>query len=232
MNIKEKLLATLLIFVFLVSISAVVAQDTADVSDNLTLENDDEAIAVSEDTEPLAAQSDEETATSDVSYDNTTLSVKVEVLDKNVKVGDTFRVKVTVRNTGENHAENVIAAVAFADLNEKQDKSFKLVDDDDYNVQSEDGLFLIPIGFLGSGDYEEVILTFLATEPGEKIVAAAVLADNMDFSPDMVDNTTITVSEDSSNHAAAASKTLPATGNPLALLAIALICIVPYCRRK
>ena len=141
MNIKEKLLATLLIFVFIVSISAVVAHDTSDISDDLTVENVDDAIAVSEDTEPLTAESDEETVTADdVDYDTTSLSVEVEVLDKNVKVGDTFRVKVTVRNTGENHAENVIAAVAFADLNEKQDKSFKLVDDDDYNVQSEDGL--------------------------------------------------------------------------------------------
>ena len=231
MNIKDKLLATLLIFVFIVSISAVVAQDTADISENLAVENVDDAIAVSEDAEPLTVESDEETVTADgVDSDTTTLSVEVEVLDKNVKVGDTFRVKVTVRNTGENHAENVVAGVAFGDLNEKLDTSFKLVDDDGYEVYTENGVYVIPLGFLGSGDYEEIVLTFMATEPGEKIVAATVLAENSEEIS--VANTTITVSADSSNHAAAASKTLPATGNPLALLALALICIVPYCRRK
>ena len=231
MNIKDKLLATLLIFVFIVSISAVVAHDTSDISDDLTVENVDDAIAVSEDTEPLTAESDEETVTADdVDYDTTSLSVEVEVLDKNVKVGDTFRVKVTVRNIGENHAENVVAGVAFADLKQKLDTSFKLVDDDGYEVYAENGVYAIPIGFLGAGDYEEIVLTFLATEPGEKIVAATVLAENSEEIS--VANTTITVSGDSSNHAAAASKTLHATGNPLALLALALICVVPYCRRK
>ncbi len=231
MNIKDKLLATLLIFVFLVSISAVVAQDTADISDNLAVENVDDAIAVSEDAEPLTVESDEESVTADgVDSETTSLSVEVEVLDKNVKVGDTFRVKVTVRNTGENHAESVVAGVAFGDLNEKLDASFKLVDDDGYEVYTENGVYVIPLGFLGAGDYEEIVLTFMATEPGEKIIAATVLAENSEEIS--VANTTITVSGDSSNHAAAASKTLPATGNPLVLLAIALICIVPYCRRK
>ncbi|MBQ2637429.1 MAG: hypothetical protein IJG09_12205 [Methanobrevibacter sp.] len=78
MNIKDKLLATLLIFVFIVSISAVVAQDTADISDNLAVENVDDAIAVSEDTEPLTAESDEEAVTADgVDSDTTSLSVEV-----------------------------------------------------------------------------------------------------------------------------------------------------------
>lgn len=234
MNIKNKLLATLLIFVFIVSISAVVAEDTAEAADNLAIENVDETIAVSDDANSQVTQDEEAAVTDGSDYDKTSLSVKVEVLDKDIKVGDQFRVKISVKNIGENHAENVVAGFAFADLEENMDDSFKLVDDDGYAVSPFMGGYVIEIGFLGAGDYEDVILTFLATEPGEKLIFASVSADNAEDVPSSFDNTTITVSEDanSNNNKAAASKTLPATGNPLALLAMALICIVPYSRRK
>lgn len=233
MNIKNKLLATLLIFVFLVSISVVVAEDTAGASDNLAIENGNEPIAVDEDADSQLSQDEAAAVTADSIYDDTSLSVKVEILDKDVKVGDKFRVKISVKNVGENHAENVVAGFSFTDLEENMDGSFKLVDDGGYLVSPFDGGYIIEIGFLGAGDYEDVILTFLATEPGKKLVFASVAADNAVDIPLSFDNTTITVGEDSNiNNKAGASKTLPATGNPLALLAIALICIVPYCRRR
>lgn len=235
MNIKSKLLATLLILVFLVSIGSVVAEETTDVSDNLAVEDVSETIAVDDDSDDQAAPEEETTATGE-DLDTTSLSVKVEVLDKNIKVGDQFRVKISVKNIGKNHAEDVIAGFAFTDLKENMDSSFKLVDDGGYAVSPFDGGYLIEFGFLGAGDYENVILTFLATEAGEKHIFASVAADNSVDVPSSFDNTTITVSADSEDNAnndkAAASKALPATGNPLALLAIALVCIVPYCRRK
>lgn len=237
MNIKNKLFATLLIFVFLISVSAVVAEETTDVSDNLAVGDANENIPLSDDSDIEETPGEEETTTG-VDYEETSLSVKVEVLDKDIKVGDKFRVKISVKNIGENHAEDVVAGFSFTDLQENMDNSFKLVDDGGYAVSPFDGGYIVEFGFLGAGDYEDVILTFLATEAGEKHIFASVSADNSVDVPSSFDNTTITVSADSENNIdnnnvkSAASKALPATGNPLALLAIALVCIVPYCRKR
>lgn len=54
MNIKNKILAALLIFVFVASISAVVAEDVAD-AETLAADNDVDSIAVNEeDNAPVA----------------------------------------------------------------------------------------------------------------------------------------------------------------------------------
>lgn len=238
---KNKLLAALLITVFMVSISAVVAQDVGDV-DELAIDNTDETIAVSEDseetlaaeenTDTLAASEDDESLTAADTSDGTDVDIKVTVLDKNPKVGDKFRVKITLTNLGSNDAKNVEAQFSFEDIYENVDSSFKLVDSD-HDVDEVDGGYVITLPSLAGGSTEEIILTFIATTSGDKNVAASVSSDNsMEVH---YANDTFTVSESSSgnkNAQSSASKTLPATGNPLALLALSLFCIVPYYRRK
>lgn len=237
---KSKLLAALLITVFMVSISAVVAEDVAD-TDKLAVDNTDETIAVSEDseetlgaeenTDTLAAGEDDESLTA-ADSDGTDVDIKVTVLDKNPKVGDKFRVKITLTNLGSNDAKNVEAQFSFEDIYENVDSSFKLVDSD-HDVDEVDGGYVITLPSLAGGSTEEIILTFIATTSGDKNVAASVSSDNsMEVH---YANDTFTVSESSSgskNAQSSASKTLPATGNPLALLALSLFCIVPYYRRK
>ncbi|MBQ2666140.1 hypothetical protein [Methanobrevibacter sp.] len=236
MNIKNKLLAALLISVFLLSVSSVVAEDVADV-DELAIDNADETIAVNEDSdEPLAADENTETLTAEEdeepsSNDATDVDIKVVVLDKNPKVGDKIRVKLILTNLGSNDAQNVEAQFSFTDIYKNLDASFKLIDSD-HSVDEVDGGYIIKLDSLAGSSTEEIILTFLVTTSGSKTVDASVFADNaMEV---YYANDTFTVSEGSSgnNDQSSASKTMHATGNPLALLAMALFCIVPYYRRK
>ncbi len=241
MNIKNKLLATLLVLVFIVSISSVVAEDVAD-ADKLAVDNADGTIAVSENPdEVLAAEENTQTQASEASAaatdsdtsNLTSISINVEVLDKNIKVGDKVRVKITVTNWGDYPADDVLAGFSFTDLQENLDTSFKFIDDGSYDVTQADGGYEIGFGFLGAGDTKSVVLTFLATEAGTKKIFALVTSDDSIQEPDSQFETNITVSANSASNAkASTSKTLPATGNPLALLALSLFCIVPYYRRK
>lgn len=242
MQLKHKLLTALLILIFVASAGVVVAQDSAD-ADELEIADADESIALSEETdEPLAAEQDaevlaasEQDSSSEDSKDSTSLDIKVEVLDKNPKVGDEIRVKITVKNTGKNPANDVLAGFSFTDLYENPDFSFKLVDDGGYDVSSAEGGYEVNFGFLDAGDTKEVIFTFLATEAGTKKIFSNVVSDNSELEPESEDSVTFTVSEKSSESTkakASTSKTLHATGNPLALLALALFCLVPYYRRK
>ncbi|WP_405268186.1 hypothetical protein [Methanobrevibacter sp.] len=243
---KNKLLCVLLLLVFVVSIGAVVAEDAADVSEELAIDNGDEDIAVTEDPDdvlavdeeeqPLQVGEDAETAGAAAdAEDLTDISIKVDVLDKNIKAGDEFRVKVTVTNDGNNPAENVVAGFAFIDLLEDPDPSFQLVDDNGYAVYPYDGGFIVEFGFLDVGESQDVILTFLATESGEKMIVAGVGADNSDINyPGSYYNTTITVGESSNpsnNKDKVSSAKTASTGNPLALLGLALCGLVPYYRR-
>ena len=93
--------------------------------------------------------------------------------------------------------------------------------------------------FLGPNESESVTLTFLAPEPGKKMIFASVSGDNVDSSEEASDaytNTTITVvadeTADNSHAKHYSSSKMLATGNPLALLALALLVLVPYCRRR
>lgn len=234
MKIKNKLLAALLIFAFIASMSAVVAQDSADISQELAADDITETIAADENDGILtASEDDEQTAEEDVADDPTTsLGIKVEVLDKNIKAGDTFRLKVSVKNLGNAPANNVLAGFSFVDLYENLDTSFKLVDDGGYAITPADGGYEIEFGFLDAGDTKDVILTFLATESGTKKIVSLVTSDDSILEPDSEYETTITVGEKASSAKAASAKTLHETGNPLALLAIALCCMVPFIRRK
>ena len=252
LNIKNKLLATLLILVFVASAGVVFAEDTAeadelaiDNADELAVDNSDETLALSEEAnEPLAAQENEEVLAADSSASTTgadsskspKLTVDVEILDKNIKVGDKFRVKVTVKNTGNGPANSVAAGFSFTDLLENPDASFKLVDKGSAAVMSADSGYQINIDYLGAGETEEFVLTFLATESGTKYIFADVASDESEGHQDDATNTTITVGENSDssngNVKASAAKTMHATGNPLALLALSLLCIVPYYRRN
>ena len=241
MSIKNKLLVALLVSVFMVSISAVVAEDVADV-DELAVDNTDEAIAISENsdetlaaeenTEIQSATEDDESLTAATTSDGTDVDIKVTVLDKNPKVGDKFRVKITLTNLGSNDAKNVEAQFSFTDIYENLDATFKLVNSN-HNVNEVDGGYIITLDSLAGGSTEEIILTFIATTSGDKRVDASVFSDNsMEVH---YANDTFTVSESSNgdkNAQASVFKTLPATGNPLALLALSLFGIVPYYRRK
>ena len=253
-------MASLLIFVFILSIGVVVAEDAADVNDELAIENVDETIAVteeadepltanedtqplqaSEDTEPLQASEDTETVGADDTPDDLTdLSIKVDVLDKDIKAGDEFKVKVTVTNNGNYPAEDVQAGFSFLTILGDPDDSFELVDDNGYDATPYDDGFIVEFGFLDAGDSEYVILTFLATESGEKMIVAGVSADNANYTnPDSYCNTTFTVGESSNSNSNSADNKVKAssaktatTGNPLALLGLAFCCLVPYCRRR
>ena len=249
---RNKLLCTLLLLIFVVSIGAVVAEDTADVSEELAIDNTDETIAVAEDadepltadeeTQPLQAAEDTETVgdTDDADEDAddmTDVSIKVEVLDKDIKAGDEFKVKVTVTNNGNYPAEDVEAGFSFLDMLGDPDTSFKLVDDNGYDAEPYDEGFIVEFGFLDVGDSEYVILTFLATESGEKMIVAGVSADNANYTyPGSYSNTTFTVGESSNpstdNKEKVSSAKTATTGNPLALLGLAFCCLVPYCRRR
>ncbi len=240
MNIKKKLLAALLISVFIASIGAVVAEDVAD-ADKLATDNTEETISVSEqndetlaaeeNTETLAAENDE-TLHAAAGDEGTDVDIKVEVLDKNPKVGDTVRVKLILTNLGSIDAKNVKAQFSFTDLNEDLDATFKLIDSD-HDVEEAGGGYVVTLDSLAGGSTEEILLTFLATASGEKRVVADVFADNaMEVH---YANDTFTVSESSSSNGNAqsrAAKTMHATGNPLALLALSLLFIVPYYRRN
>ncbi len=254
MNIKKKLLISLLLLVFVTSVGVAFAEDTG-ISDELAVNDVDEPVAVSEDVdEPLAAQDAEEplaaaennealsaadeSASSDDEQTLASLGIRVEVLDKNIKVGDKFRVKVTIVNGGKIPAESVAAGFSFTDLLENPDATFKLVDNGGHAVQNAETGWVINLDYLEAGATEEVILTFLATESGTKYIVADVSADNAIAEHDSEYNTTITVGENSNsasnaaNVKASAAKEMYATGNPLALLALALLCVVPYYRRN
>lgn len=242
MKIKNKILAALLIFVFVASISAVVAEDAAN-AEPLNADNDIEPIAVSEeDNNPVAVDEGKETeppqdvevTTSGSDSSNlTSIAINVDVLDKNIKAGDKVRIKITVTNWGNKPANDVQAGFGITDHQGNPDSTFKLVDDGGYAVIPYDGGYVIDYGFLGAGDSKSVIITFLATEPGTKLITAIVTSDNSIQEPDSQFEGNITVGEASANKAKASSaKTLHETGNPLALLALSLFCIVPYYRRK
>lgn len=233
LKIKNKLFATLLILVFIVSVSTVVAEDTADVEELAVDNSEDIELTSEDDIEPLTASGEDD----DESSENlTSIAIRVDVLDK-VKVGDLFRLKVTVINWGDYPADNVQAGFSFTDLLENPDSSFILVDDGGYAVFPYDGGYVVEFGFLGAGESQDVILTFLATEAGTKKIFALVTSDNSIMEPDNYFDTTITVSGDDSgsgnnNEVSAANELLP-TGNPIAILAMALLCcIVPLYRRK
>ena len=247
-------MAILLILVFVVSVGTVVAEDTADVSDELAVDNVDQAIEVTEDAdetlgadeeaETLQANQDEEPLdpADDFGDDMTSIGIRVDVLDKNIKAGDNFRVKITVENWGENPAENVVAGFSFVDALENLDSSVKLVSSNGYALTSIDGGFFVEFGFIGAGDTKEAIITFMSTENGQKMIVAAATADNVIMEPDNYCNTTFTVGDSSVSSSSSVSNNndnknkvssakTAATGNPLALLGLALFGLVPYCRR-
>lgn len=86
MNIKNKLVIALLISVFILSVSAVVAEDVAD-GDELAIDNAGETIAVTEDNdEPLAAEENKETLTAEQNDETLTAAASDEATDVDIKV--------------------------------------------------------------------------------------------------------------------------------------------------
>ena len=241
LKIKTKLLAVLLMLVFIASVGSAVAEDVA--SEEISVFQDVEKIAVDEQTAPVE-QTEDETLLADAEDESgdspgqTSCSVKIEVLDKNIKVGDEFRVKITATNLGPNDAYDAQVGVSFADLQGNIDGSFKLIDDGTYDITEADGGYVIGFGDIMNGESSDVILTFLATESGKKIIVAAVGGDNIERNDLVFANTTISVADSGNNDNSAdnkqksAAKTMPAAGNPLALLALAVFTIVPFYRRN
>ena len=189
------------------------------------------------DNEETLSAADESESTGD-EQTLASLGIRVEVLDKNIKVGDKFRVKVTIVNGGKIPAESVAAGFSFTDLLENPDATFKLVDNGAHAVEEAETGWVINMDYLEAGATEEIILTFLATESGTKYIVADVNADNSIPEHDSETNTTITVGENSNSAGdaakvkASAAKEMYATGNPLALLALSLICVIPFYRRN
>ena len=251
---KTKLLPILLVLVFAMSISCVVAEDTsaipedlsaADSEDVIAATADDDALAASESAdETLGATQDDATAAENSNsdptegIDTTFCSIKIDVLDKNYKVGDKVKVKITVTNTGIIPAEDVLVGLSFSDLQGNPDTSFKLIDDGKYAISNVEGGYEIEFGHLEPNDSQTIILTFLATQPGQKIIYASVTGDNVDSSKEAFDsyaNATITVvaDEGAAGGVEQSSSKMLATGNPLAILALALLTLAaPYCRRR
>ena len=85
--------------------------------ENLAAADNDDSLAAVDNDETLAA-GDESSSSSD-EQTLASLGIRVEVLDNNVKVGDKFRVKVTIVNSGKIPAESVAAGLSFTDLSEK-----------------------------------------------------------------------------------------------------------------
>lgn len=236
MKLKSKLLAILLIFVFIASVGTAVAEDVSDASNELKIDDVDEEVSVDEESDVVEEDVEEEDIApldDEEDLEPTTLSVKVDVLDKPV-AGKNFRIKVTITNTGDADAENARAAVSFTDLKATIDKSFILVDDDDADVSENNGVYRIDFGYLGAGESDDVTLTFLATQSGPKVIVAMAAADNAAPTKDSTYFAFIDVAENSNAaiKANAAKETLPATGNPLVLLALALLAIIPCYRRR
>lgn len=240
LELKNKLLAILLIFVFIASVGSAVAEDVSDASNELEIDNVDEAVSVDDDGTDDELEEDEgdyeddpdEVDGAEDEEESTTCAISIDVLDKPV-AGDTFRIKVTVTNTGDADAENVRGVVTFADIQGKIDKGFKLVDNGGATVTEVNGAYAIDFGFLEAGDSKDVILTFLATESGPKMIVGGVTGDNVQITDESFCYVIIDVAEPAAApKVSAASETLPATGNPLALLALALLAIVPIYRRR
>ena len=257
MKIKNKILAILLVFAFVMSVSCVFAEDSADVSNELSAADneaisasDDESLSASQDESALAASSDSEDtleASDEVASDApssdadkkisdyTKGAVKIEVLNHNYKVGDKVKVRFTVSNLGPYDAEDVKVGFGFLDEYENPDFSLKFMDDGKYDVSRYDTGYYLNFGFLGKGATKSVVLTFLATEPGEKTVQGGLEGDH--FSNDVYDNDTFTVTESSNSNsnsvkkAAGVATSIPA-GNPIALLLLSVLSIVPYCLRR
>lgn len=234
----------LLIVVFAMSITGVIAEDTSDVSDALSTADADEVIAATDGADETLGAADESLSADDIpesgsatdGIDATFCSVEVKTPDKDFKVGDKVKVQIKVTNIGIIPAEDVVVGLSFTDLPGNPAFGFKLVDDGGYAISQVEGGYEIKCGFLAPNDSKTLTLTFLATEPGEFYAVASATGSNVENSDEAYDQASIIVKEDSSSAAGSnngepvASKNL-ATGNPLALLALALFTLVPYCRR-
>ena len=246
---KNKILAILLVFAFVMSVSCVFAEDVANAPSDMGT-TDDDALSLSEDGNALDESSDSEDAlkesedadsdapSTDASKENpnkTDATVKIEVLNHNYKVGDKVKVRITVTNLGPYDAENVKVGFGFLDELENPDFSLKLIDDGKYAVRKYDTGYYLDFGFLGKNSSKSVVLTFLATESGKKTIQGGLEGDY--FTTDEYDNDTFTVTKNSNSNSNTAKKegdvatNVPA-GNPIALLLLSLFCMVPYCLKR
>lgn len=256
MKIKNKILAILLVFAFVMSISCVFAEDVTNVPNELSAADDgaisasdEESLSASQDESALAASSDSEDtleATGEVPPDEPSIdadkeipdytegTVKIEVLNHNYKVGDKVKIRFTVSNLGPYDADDVKVGFGFLDEYENPLFSLKLVDDGKYDVKRYDTGYYLDFGFLGKNTSKSVVLTFIATETGKITVHGGLEGDY--FITDEYDDDTFTVTKNSNSNSKSVKKaagvaTIPA-GNPIALLLLSLLCIVPYGLRK
>ncbi len=241
------------------SISSVFAEDVANVPSEIGTA-DEEALSVSEDESVSATQDESDLTLSSTSEDTLEASdevpqdapsidadeeipdytegtLKIEVLDHNYKVGDKVKIRFTVSNLGPYDAENVKVGFGILDEFENPDFSLKFIDDGKYAVTQYDTGYYLDFGFLGKNSSKSVVLTFLATESGEKSIEGGLEGDY--FITDEYDADDFSVTKDPNSNSnsksvkkATGAATNIAAGNPIAVLLLSLFCIVPYCLRR
>lgn len=146
-------------------------------------------------------------------------------------VGDTVKIYAEVLNTGNVTGEGVIATLSVPEL--------KFISDGGFNVtQLPYELYQITFGSIEPNDYRTAVLTFLATKAGQITVNAYASGDNYFDTDGNRDSTVITIvdgNETSTTPTTVSAgnivQSLPATGNALLLLGLALCSFIPFYRR-
>lgn len=245
---KTKILALLLLLVFVVSAGCVAAAEDADASEELAIDDNEETVAVEQDetlavdesAEPVAA--DEEDSSQAVAED-TDIQIDLDVPKTTYKMGDRVEVKVAVTNTGNATAKNVIVKLELSDYSEEMGSILEFQEGEAMTVDvGDDGAIQIHIDSIEPGKTLIYTIPFIAVGSGDVEINAGANGDNLatvdpgyvalTIEPDLdIPIDAEETAEAATAAAAAKSSELPATGNPLVLLALALLAIVPVYRR-
>lgn len=238
---KNKILIMLLLIVFISSVSCVVAADAN--SDNSLATDDNDIILTDEDSGELADSGDDLLTTGPLEDDGDgedvvpTLYMTLSTSKDTFKVGDIVKVHVTVKNVGKVDATDVLASIGLSGNQLKFLEGYvPIADMDDM------GNVNIHIGDLAAGETYEAYIPFEAIKSGEVILYGTVTngAECVHNDPrititlldaDPVDKQTKSPQKVEAKNAA---KTLPATGNPVAILGLVVVLLscIPYFRRK
>lgn len=238
---KNKILVMLLLLVFISSVSCVVAADANDSNSLATDDND--IILADEDSGELADSGDDLTTTGTLEDDGDdadtgvpSLYMTLSTSKDTFKVGDTVKLHVTVKNVGKVDAPDVLASIGLTDnLLKFLEGYVPIADMDDM------GNINIHIGFLAAGETYEADIPFEAIKSGEEIIYGTVTSgpesDHNDpritiniLDADPVEKQTTAPQKVEAKDTA---KTLPATGNPVAILGLVVVLLscIPYFRR-
>lgn len=163
------------------------------------------------------------------------LAVEVTPEYQTAKAGDLVSWIVTFMNYGPDEAENTIANINILKgdifylgaicsyFNPFLMDEPQIVDSDIFDQLYNPVTGEFDIGTMLPGDIISVYVTGLALSDGEAILGAKITSDTYD--PDLSNNVAFGY-VNYAGEAAAAEKTLPATGNPIVMVLLALISIV------